>query len=401
MGKQQLKAIDLFAGAGGLSQGFISAGWNVSVAIEKDLWAAETLAKNHLSTKVIKKNISEISDDELKEQGSFDLVMGGPPCQGFSISASNRRRQDDPRNSLYLEMIRAAKVFNPRVVLIENVPEIKKFVLPSGRLLMDDIKDRLRELGYSSWCFEANSSWFGVPQSRKRAFVFSFKSPEQLSKFKSKLTKYVPFENPSLFTHQRAQYLSLWEAISDLPEVKPREFTENSTQNYLTAPNNSFQQKMRSNNVVLKNHVPMNHTLRMVERFKFIQNTNDQAWDETIEHAPRRRSKSSERSEKKFHQNHRKLDPNNPAPTITASFYSSFIHPRQPRNLTVREAARLQTFPDSFIFYGKRTTLSKKLLQKKGIFEDLHLDQFNQVGNAVPPLQASIFAQLIQGVIEE
>ena len=82
------------------------------------------------------------------------------------------------------------------------------------------------------------------------------------------------------------------------------------------------------------------------------------------------------------------------SPTITASFYSSFVHPSQPRNLTVREAARIQTFPDSFRFYGKKTTLSKKLLTKKGIYEELHLDQFNQVGNAVPPLMARHLAEI-------
>lgn len=341
-----------------------------------------------------------MTDDELRELGPFDLVMGGPPCQGFSISASNRRKKDDPRNSLYLEMIRATKIFNPKAVLIENVPEIQKFVLPSGELLINDIINRLNKLGYSSWCFQAVSSWFGVPQSRTRAFIFSFKSTKQLSTFKKKLEAYVPFENSSLFSQQQFEYLSLWEAISDLPEVKPREVTEMSIQQYLTAPKNLYQQKMRGNNVAVKNHVPMNHTPRMVERFKFIQSVNDKAWDKTDEHAPRKRSKASEVSGKKFHQNHRKLNPNNPAPTITASFYSSFIHPYQPRNLTVREAARLQTFPDSFVFYGKRTTLSKKLLQRKGIIEDLHLDQFNQVGNAVPPLQASIFAQIIQDVFK-
>ena len=115
---------------------------------------------------------------------------------------------------------------------------------------------------------------------------------------------------------------------------------------------------------------------------------------------PRVRGNLSEISTSAYSQNHRIIDGNKVSPTITASFYSSFIHPAQPRNLTVREAARIQTFPDSFIFKGKKTTLSKKLLAKKGIFEELHLDQFNQVGNAVPPLMACHWAEICKEILE-
>jgi len=104
-------------------------------------------------------------------------------------------------------------------------------------------------------------------------------------------------------------------------------------------------------------------------------------------------------SNSSYSQNHRIIDKDKVSPTITASFYSSFIHPEQPRNLTVREAARLQTFPDGFIFCGKKTTLSKKLLARKGIAEELHLDQFNQVGNAVPPIMASHLATICENFL--
>ena len=116
---------------------------------------------------------------------------------------------------------------------------------------------------------------------------------------------------------------------------------------------------------------------------------------------PRVRSHTDQISDASYGQNHRIIDASKVSPTITASFYSSFIHPSQPRNLTVREAARIQTFPDCFRFMGKKTTLSKKLLAKKGIFEELHLDQFNQVGNAVPPLMANHLADLCKSLLLE
>ena len=142
----------------------------------------------------------------------------------------------------------------------------------------------------------------------------------------------------------------------------------------------------------------MRHTPRMIERFKhLIENESNSSLPREL--SPRLRGNVEVVSEKKYDQNHRILDPLKPSPTITASFYSSFIHPYQPRNLTVREAARLQSFPDTFIFKGKRTTLSKKLLAKKGIIEDLHLDQFNQVGNSVPPLLAQYLAKTIKSIL--
>lgn len=123
-----------------------------------------------------------------------------------------------------------------------------------------------------------------------------------------------------------------------------------------------------------------------------MQSENGQQLPEDLK--PRVRGNIDKISNASYSQNHRIIDGEKVSPTITASFYSSFIHPFQPRNITVREAAGIQTFPDSFVFKGKKTTLSKKLLAKKGIFEELHLDQFNQVGNAVPTLMAEHLARI-------
>lgn len=196
--------------------------------------------------------------------------------------------------------------------------------------------------------------------------------------------------------------ISFYEAMSDLPVVKPKQYPEDSILKYTVEPQNEYQRIMRKNADMLYNHIPMQHTDKTVEKFAFLLQNNGIELPEDLK--PRVRGNVDVVSISKYSQNHRIIDGKKVSPTITASFYSSFIHPDQPRNITVREAARMQTFPDNFVFKGKKTTLSKKLLEKKGIFEELHLDQFNQVGNAVPPVMAQHLAEicckLIKGGVE-
>ena len=186
--------------------------------------------------------------------------------------------------------------------------------------------------------------------------------------------------------------ISFIEATSDLPVVRPHQYPEDAVQTYTMDAQNDFQRFLRRDSTLLYNHIPMQHTEKTVQKFIFLQSENSQQLPDELK--PRVRGDVDTVSNASYSQNHRIIDGKKVSPTITASFYSSFIHPTQPRNITVREAARIQTFPDSFVFKGKKTTLSKKLLAKKGIFEELHLDQFNQVGNAVPPLMAEHLAQI-------
>ena len=122
------KVIDLFAGAGGLSVGFTQAGFDISLAVEQDLWATDTYSHNHPNSNLIISDIRKIPDSTFRKYNDVDVVIGGPPCQGFSISASNRRRIDDPRNLLYMQFLRVVEIVNPKMVLIENVKEIRKFL---------------------------------------------------------------------------------------------------------------------------------------------------------------------------------------------------------------------------------------------------------------------------------
>lgn len=375
---QKYKAIDLFAGAGGLSLGFMNAGFDIELAIEIDDWAHQTYKANHPNVNAICSDITKLPDSYFEKYKNIDAVVGGPPCQGFSIAASNRRDPNDKRNFLYREFLRVVKITDPSFVLIENVKEISTKKNELGETILSEITKRLEDSGYQVTFDILNTKDYQIPQERKRFFLLASK-----------------FDTPNFPTKMKDE-ITLWDAISDLPEVTPRQHKEGDKFNYRVDSENKYQENLRGSSSTVQNHIPMRHTDRIIERFSHISlgNSVDKL---SIEHQPRKRGSSSEISGKTYSQNHRRLSPDKPSKTITASFYSSFIHPYQNRNLTVREAARLQTFPDSFIFHGLRTRLSHKLLAKKGIHSEMHLDQFNQVGNAVPPQMAELLAtQLIK-----
>lgn len=388
--KQKYTLIDLFAGCGGLSLGFESKGFEILLAIEKDTWAKDTYNLNHHNKNCIEADIKSLPDSFfLKYKGKVNVVMGGPPCQGFSIAASNRRKKNDSRNFLYKEFLRVVSIVEPEIVLVENVREFSRYILPDGGLLIDDIVKTLNKLDYACSHSIVDIKDYGVPQDRKRTFILSVKK-----------NLYSEIDIMKLLTPYKEEEVTLGQAIGDLPVVYPRQFNEGDIMDYTSEPQNVFQKEMRGDCEKVYNHIPMQHTPRMIEKFKFImQNSKDKELPKELK--PRVRGDVNTTSDSVYCQNSRVMDASRISPTITASFYSSFIHPNQPRNLTVREAARIQTFPDWFIFTGKKTTLSKKLLAKKGVVEDLHLDQFNQVGNAVPPKMAGHLASVCLKLLDK
>lgn len=380
---QPIRVIDLFAGAGGLSYGFEQAGCEISLAVEKDAWAVETYKLNHKNKNIVEGDINELSNVFFQPfKGKVDIVMGEPPCQGFSIAASNRRKQDDFRNILYKQYLRVVDVVDPKVVLIENVKEIVNYKLPDGTKIVEDIKKFLDEHEYVYDYKILNCRNYGIPQDRRRFFFVAIKKELVLDKLniEKMMEKFIVPE------------ISFFDAMSDLPKVRSKEYSEDTVLKYDKEPENDFQSRMRNDSQQIYNHIPMQHTDKTVQKFAFLLEKNGEELPEYLK--PRVRGNLEAISKSTYSQNHRIIDGEKVSPTITASFYSSFIHPNQPRNLTVREAARMQTFPDTFIFKGKKTTLSKKLLAKKGIYEELHLDQFNQVGNAVPPLMGQHLAEI-------
>lgn len=381
MSKYQI--IDLFSGAGGLSYGFEQAGCEIKLAIEKDAWAVDTYKANHSNQNIIEANIIALEDEYFAPyKGKIDIVMGGPPCQGFSIAESNRRKMDDSRNSLYRHFLRVVSIVKPAVVLIENVKEIVSYKLPDGTKIVEDIKKFFENAGYNYDYGVLNCRFYGIPQDRKRFFFVAVRQ--------EMVDEEIHLE--TLMDRYKLPEISFNEAVSDLPVVRARQYPEDTVLEYDQPSHNQYQEMMRNGSHSIYNHIPMQHTDKTVQKFEFLLAKNGEDLPEELR--PRVRSHTDVVSDASYSQNHRIIDGSKVSPTITASFYSSFVHPSQPRNLTVREAARIQTFPDSFRFYGKKTTLSKKLLTKKGIYEELHLDQFNQVGNAVPPLMARHLAEI-------
>lgn len=386
----RLRVLDTFAGAGGFSLGFEMAGCEVIGGIEIDDWASATFDHNHKGAVVIQRDIQLVSDDELRDAfvGKMpQILLGGPPCQGFSICRKNSGDPTDPRNSLFVEFLRLARVLEPDYVVMENVPNIDKARTHDGEAVMDIVKRELRGLGYHVAHRILEATDFGVPQMRRRMFVVASAHAMEL-----------PFPNPThavkagsreLFGSDLERCPTLWDAISDLPPLEAGEGSD--VQDYVARPANDYQAALRGSSRRLWNHTAMNHTKRMVERFGSMA-CGQSVSDVAAHLRPLKRNGNGEISGTTYDQNNRRMHPDRPCHTIPASFYANFVHPHQHRNFTPREGARLQSFPDSFVFKGKPTVVSHKLLAREGRTEEKHLCQYNQIGNAVPPLLAKAIA---------
>lgn len=383
---------DVFAGAGGFSLGFEMAGCEIVGAIERDKWAADTFTYNHPNAKMMLGDIESFSDLEIKQSIGVvpDIIIGGPPCQGFSICRKNAGDPKDPRNSLFVEFIRMARIFSPSVMVMENVPNIIRAKTKSGEKVVDIIQKEFIDLGYHVDYTILAASDYGVPQMRQRFVLIASKN--KLSQPFPAKTHYVDDGNG-----QSEQGLkkcpTLWEAISDLPEIDACQGA--AEMQYTAVVQNEYQAFCRGNNTILRNHLAMKHTKRLVERFGLMtwgQSVSD-ITDERLKQ--RKRNGNGEVSDSPYDQNNRRMHPNRICHTITATFYGNFVHPYKNRNFTAREGARIQSFPDKYVFLGKPTVPSKKLLMREGRTDEMYLCQYSQIGNAVPPLMSKAIAQNI------
>jgi DNA (cytosine-5)-methyltransferase 1 len=375
-----MTVIDLFAGCGGMSLGFELAGFRVIGASEVDLWASETYRHNNPRANVLVGDIRQQRDLDCLAGGSgfsrVDAVVGGPPCQGFSLSGNRDPR--DPRNSLFMEFIRAIRHFKPRCFVMENVTGLLSMKTADKHRVIDIIHSEASAAGYRTAHCVLNAANFGVPQKRERVFIVGVSTD-------------LPFDRRRLFPQpsiRPGEYITVEMAISDLPPIHAGEGEEQ--QGYYRNPSNAFQEWVREGSSAVFNHVAMRHTQRLIERFKIIKHGQSVA-HVPHEHSAHKRGNPSIKSGKIFGQNNMRVFADHPAPTVAASFQSNFIHPHLHRNFTAREGARLQSFPDTFIFKGKRTTMSW----------EKHLSQYQQIGNAVPPLLALAIASNLRDYLKD
>lgn len=396
------RAVDLFAGAGGLSLGLRWAGFAVASAVELDAWAATTYASNHEGTMVVQADVTRLSDDALNELGRearVDLLAGGPPCQGFSVAGPTAKDPRDPRNSLFMELVRTASVLRPEVILMENVPGLLRRHTGSGERVIDLIQSEFEQIGYQTEYKVFDAADYGVPQHRKRLFIVGRQGRPPTGWVPQNTHGSLGKYNQSTGTnsqlrmeclgHSQKPWIKLWEAIGDLPHVDVGDAADWLP--YDRPATGSYGVWIRRGSDGVANHIPMHHSRRLIERFSQVP-IGDNGSSAGDEYQPRPRLGGG----KHYDQNNRRQDPCKPCATIAASFYANFIHPYLHRNFTPREGARIQSFPDTYSFYGKATVVSDRLLAREGRHAERHLCQYNQIGNAVPPLLGAAIAGQIR-----
>jgi len=388
--KKKYNVIDLFSGAGGFGLGFRMAGYDICLSLEIDKWASDTLSENNKDGMII------LQDDirNYKTKKAIlrvckilpDVVIGGPPCQGFSNAISFKRDPNDPRNSLFKDFAKWVECLEPTIFIMENVKGILSRRNLDGTKVIEVIKKTFSDIGYSNlniWIL--NAAEYGVPQLRERVFIVGHK--KNITIDAPPKTHYI---NKRLKGLEKA--INVKEAISDLPKIHASEGQE--IQEYKEKPKTEYQIWARGNQGILYNHIAMKHTRRIIERFSHIS-IGESVSHVSIKYKERKRNGNGEISMNSYNINNRRLNPSKPSYTIPASFYSSFIHPYLDRNITAREAARLQSFPDNYRFMGKRTLISSKLSKRKGSPNYNLLSQYNQIGNAVPPILSRVIAEYI------
>jgi len=350
---------------------------------------AETFARNHPGTKVITKDIRELGEQDILdltglESGELDLIAGGPPCQGFSVNAPVRSL-DDQRNHLFKDYLRIAEILRPKAILIENVPGLVS--LGKGTVV-EAIYRQLEIMGYTVDHKILFAGHYGVPQMRFRTIFIAlrdggkveFPEPTHNARAVANFTgaKELCIKTHPLFSPHLEKQATVWDAISDLPELKPGEVLNDVA--YQVQPQSALQSLLRTGSEKIYNHACAKLGKANLDRLKYIPQGG--SWRD-IPHellpAGLQRARRSDHTKR-----YGRLHPDSLCSTILTKcdpHWGSFFHPTQDRAISVREAARIQTFPDRYIFTGNLT------------------EQFEQVGNAVPPLMAKAIGEKIKQLI--
>lgn len=344
------KIIDLFCGCGGLSLGFEQAGFEVAYAI--DMWdkAIKTYNYNHKNEVAECKDIHELTNDYLNELNAKEEivgVIGGPPCQGFSKVGT--RDINDPRNHLYLEYCRVVKTISPDFFVLENVGGL--LTLCKG-MFKNDIIKRFNELGYDVVFKEVCAADYGVPQNRHRVFFVGMKKGE------------------FLFPNKKSKIVTSKDAICDLLPLNVDDGLE-ELHIYATEPQNAYQRKLRGKQIMVANHQITVHTQKTIDIISMVPDGGtiydlpDEYWNV-----------------RKYRKGFERMPSFKPCHTVDTG-HRNYFHYSENRIPTARENARLQSFPDSYVFLGTKT------------------DQYKEIGNAVPPMLAYSIAKAIKDQLKE
>jgi DNA (cytosine-5)-methyltransferase 1 len=387
----RLTFIDLFAGLGGLSDGFLKARrrgkpmFEALLLVDRDPVSAQSFKLNYPKVRYLVRNIADLTGDDVRNTAGLrpgetpDLIIGGPPCQGFSIIRKNKHLNDS-RNAFLAHFLRLCGELQPRMILIENVKNI--YYCNNGRFLAE-ILARLADMCYIAEAKIINAHEFGVPQLRERIFIAAFHADSHVSEVVFPNGKYPPIRfakalfdddgepSPEILT----PYISVEGAIGDLPSLKPGK----KALKYGTPPYTDYQYARRRGATFLRNHDARNHSREFLEKLARIQPGGSNRYLEKESRFDRGRLKEY------FSQAYAWLHADGIAYTITTHFQNPgsgrFTHYRDLRALTVREAARLQGFDDTFVVCGTNE------------------EQMEQVGNAVPPILARALAEHFGAVL--
>lgn len=371
--------IDCFSGPGGICTGMHAAGFETKVAIEYIKSCVDTYSANHPEVHVINDDIRNVTAEQILPyipNDGVDLVTSGMPCETFSTAGNKSRSFYDDRQFLFREGIRIAKIANAKLILFENVPAIttKTSEKKSQKLIVDILKKELAVAGYSNYIeVVLNATHFGVPQRRKRYFILA----------SNDTTLKLTFPKP---THNGE--VTVAEAFAGLPNVIPNSNTEQAQYNGEESEysrllkDNEFWKIDNANSETLSYQMPMKHRNCTLERFALL-NPGESLKDLFDKYNDTERERLQEASvlpKKMFIKRNYRLINNEPSPTVTSHCLDEFVHPTFNRALTVRECARLQSFPDSYNFCGGPYVVphSDKNVQ----------DKYEQIGDAVPPLLA-------------
>lgn len=353
MPPHKIIGIDLFSGAGGMSEGALAAGVDVKIAVEMDKYAGLTYVANHPDTTLFNDDIRKFRLPQKRVWAKRDvkIIFGGPPCQGFSTSNQKTRNKINPENWLFKEYIRVTKEILPDWVIVENV---KGIIETESGYFFETINDSLKKLGYTSNYAILNAADYGVPQIRNRIFIVGSLHG-------------VKFEFPKI---KKPNHITVHDAISDLPSLSNGDSRHEI--NYNSIPVSSYQKKIRRGSKKSINNLVTRNNDLVLRRYEYIPQGGN--WEDIPT-----RLMTNYKDYSRCHTGiyHRlRVD----APSVVIGNYrkNMLIHPLENRGLSVREAARLQSFPDSFKFFGSIGF------------------QQQQVGNSVPPLLAKAIFEKIK-----